>query len=72
MTGLPPLLLQDHNGRRRGAVMLEVNPMPERTQTPVKPETPVREKPRFEPERHYNPERLCPTQRRDGERFSRP
>ena len=46
--------------------------MPAPTQTPTRTPTPQREKPRFEPERHYNPERLCPSQRRDGERFSRP
>lgn len=42
--------------------------------TPVKtkPTTPVREQPKIDPERFYNPERLCPGQRGDGERFSRP
>lgn len=28
--------------------------------------------PNIDPERHYNPERLCPSQRQDGERYSRP
>jgi hypothetical protein len=42
------------------------------TTTPTKRETPTREQPAFEPERYYNPERLCPSQRRDGEKFARP
>lgn len=28
--------------------------------------------PNLDPEKFYNPERLCPSQRRDGERYSRP
>ncbi len=28
--------------------------------------------PNIDPEKYYNPERLCPSQRQDGERFSRP
>jgi hypothetical protein len=46
--------------------------MPSPTQTPTKTDSPVRERPSLDPERFYNPERLCPTQRRDAERFSRP
>jgi hypothetical protein len=46
--------------------------MPAPSVTPTKTDTPKREQPKFEPERHYNPERLCPTQRRDAEKFSRP
>jgi hypothetical protein len=42
--------------------------MPTKTDT----QTPTRTKPSIDPERHYAPERLCPTQRGDGERFSRP
>jgi hypothetical protein len=34
--------------------------------------TPVRTAPSVDPDRHYNPERLCPGQRDDGERRSRP
>lgn len=34
--------------------------------------TPTRTEPTVNPERHYNPERLCPSQRQDGERHSRP
>ncbi len=41
-------------------------------QAPTKKDSPSREEPQFEPERYYNPERLCPSQRRDGERYSRP
>jgi hypothetical protein len=44
---------------------------PTRT-TPTRTDNPTREQPRLDPERHYNPERLCPSQRRDGEKFSRP
>jgi hypothetical protein len=46
--------------------------MPQTTQAPTKPATPVKEQPAFDPTRHYNPERLCPAQRRDGEKFARP
>jgi hypothetical protein len=46
--------------------------MPAPTTTPTKTGNPVREKPAFDPERHYNPERLCPSQRGDAEKFSRP
>lgn len=42
------------------------------TTTPTRTGTPTRERPGLDPERHYNPERLCPSQRRDGEKFSRP
>lgn len=34
--------------------------------------TPTRTMPMIDPERHYNPERLCPAQRDDAERYSRP
>jgi hypothetical protein len=34
--------------------------------------TPTRTEPTVDPDRHYNPERLCPGQRKDGERRSRP
>jgi hypothetical protein len=44
---------------------------PTRT-TPTRTDNPTRVQPRLDPERHYNPERLCPSQRRDGEKFSRP
>jgi hypothetical protein len=46
--------------------------MPAPTTNPTKTGSPTREQPRIDPERHYNPERLCPSQRRDGERFARP
>ena len=42
------------------------------TTTPTRPDTPLKEDPALDPERYYNPERLCPSQRRDGERFARP
>ncbi len=28
--------------------------------------------PNLDPEKFYNPEKLCPSQRKDGERYSRP
>lgn len=34
--------------------------------------TPVKTEPGLDPDTHYTPERLCPSQRQDGERFSRP
>lgn len=42
--------------------------MPTKTHTT----NPVRTEPTVDPERHYNPERLCPSQREDAERKSRP
>lgn len=47
--------------------------MPRPVESPTKTGAPVRrEEPSYDPERHYNPERLCPSQRRDAEKFSRP
>lgn len=43
-------------------------PAPTKTDTP----TPTKTDPGLNPEKYYNPERLCPSQRSDGERFSRP
>lgn len=40
------------------------------TQTPT--QTPTRVEPTLDPARYYNPERLCPSQRDDAERYSRP
>ena len=37
-----------------------------KTVTPTKTEVGI------DPDKHYNPERLCPTQRQDAERRSRP
>jgi hypothetical protein len=44
------------------------------TQTPTKTDAPTRrqDEPAADPERHYNPERLCPSQRKDGTRWSMP
>jgi hypothetical protein len=42
------------------------------TQTQTPTQTPTRVEPTIDPERHYNPERLCPSQREDAERYSRP
>lgn len=42
------------------------------TKAPTRTRTPTRTEPRIDPERHYNPERLCPSQRDDAERHSRP
>jgi hypothetical protein len=47
-------------------------PLPITTPTPTRTDAPPKERPVLDPERHYNPERLCPSQRRDGEKFSRP
>ncbi len=46
--------------------------MPAPTQAPTRTDKPQRQQPKFAPQRYYNPERLCPSQRRDGEKFSRP
>lgn len=51
---------------------IEEGSMPVPTTTPTRTDAPTREDPAVDPERHYNPERLCPSQRRDGEKFSRP
>lgn len=42
---------------------------------PVKTDSPTQApstNPGLDPERFYNPERLCPSQRGDSEKFSRP
>lgn len=44
--------------------------MAQHTQTPT--QTPTRTEPRVDPNTTYFPERLCPAQRGDGERWSRP
>jgi hypothetical protein len=44
--------------------------MPQKTQTPTR--TPTRTEPAIDPDPYYNPERLCPSQREDAERRSRP
>ncbi len=41
--------------------------------TKTKTDTPTRTtEPTIDPDRHYNPERLCPSQRDDAEKYSRP
>ncbi len=40
--------------------------------TKTKTNTPVKTGPGLDPEPFYNPERLCPSQRQDSERHSRP
>lgn len=40
--------------------------------TKTKTTNPTRTKPGLDPDEYYNPERLCPSQRQDGERYSRP
>lgn len=42
------------------------------TETITKTEAPTKPDRRLDPERYYNPERLCPSQRGDAERWSRP
>jgi hypothetical protein len=44
--------------------------MPQKTQTPTR--TPTRTEPAIDPDPYYAPERLCPSQRDDAERHSRP
>jgi hypothetical protein len=44
--------------------------MPVKTKPDTK--TPARPLPDEEPWRRYNPERLCPSQRKDAEKYSRP
>jgi len=44
-------------------------PNPVKTDTPQKTDAPSRDP---NPERFYNPERLCPSQRKDGTRWSMP
>lgn len=43
-----------------------------KTDTPTKTSTPTRTEPFIDPAKRYNPERLCPSQRGDGETWSRP
>lgn len=45
--------------------------MPETTTT-TPTQTPTRTEPSVNPDQTYFPERLCPSQRGDGERWSRP
>lgn len=40
------------------------------TRTPT--QTPTHTEPTIDPKKTYNPERLCPSQRDDVERYSRP
>jgi hypothetical protein len=40
--------------------------------TKTKTDTPTRTETNVDPDKFYNPERLCPSQRDDAERFSRP
>lgn len=39
---------------------------------PAPTQTPTRTEPQVDPDRTYFPERLCPAQRGDGEKWSRP
>lgn len=40
--------------------------------TKTRTDTPTRTSPGLDPDKTYNPERLCPTQRQDAEKHSRP
>jgi len=46
--------------------------MPEQSPFSLPTKTPTRTEPITDPDKHYFPERLCPAQRGDGEKWSRP
>ncbi len=57
-----------YNGLETSAELGKERQMATKTRTT----NPTRTAPTIDPERHYNPERLCPTQRDDAEKSSRP